>query len=53
MWIDERLHVAAITTGGFVLKDNFVLDEEEYILKITVENILQPTIQVKNSIGMD
>ena len=46
LWIDERLQIAAIKIGGFVLKDNFVLDEEEYILKIVVE-ILQPTVLVK------
>ena len=33
-------------------KDNFVLDEEEYLLKIVVY-ILQPTVQVKKSKGMD
>ena len=52
MWIDERLQIVAITTGGFVLKDNFVLDEEEYLLKIAME-ILQPTVQVEKSKGMD
>ena len=41
-----------LTTGGFVLKDNFVLDEEEYLLKIAVE-ILNPTVQVENYKGMD
>ena len=35
--IRERLWVATITTGGFVLNDNYVLDEEEYLLKIEVE----------------
>ena len=35
-----------------MLKDNSVLDEEEYLLKIVVE-IFEPTIQVKNSKGMD
>ena len=46
MCIDERLQIAAITTRGFVLRDNYVLDEEEYLLKIAVD-ILQPTVQVK------
>ena len=35
-----------------MLKENYVLDEEEYILKLEVE-ILQQTIKVKNSKGMD
>ena len=35
-----------------MLKDNSVLDKEEYLLKIAVE-ILQPTVQVKKSKGMD
>ena len=52
LWIDERLQIVAITTGGFVLKDKFVLDEEEYLLKIAVD-ILQPTVQVEKSKGMD
>ena len=43
--------IAAITTGRFVLKDNYVLDEEEYVLKIAVE-ILQETIQVEKTKGM-
>ena len=52
LWIDERLQIAAITTGGFLLKYNYVLDEEEYILKIEVET-LHPTVQVENSKGME
>ena len=51
-WIDERLQIATITTGIFVLKENYVLDEEEYLLKIVVE-ILQPNVRVKISKGMD
>ena len=47
MWIDERLQIVAITTGGFVLKDNYVLDEEEYLLNIAVD-ILHPTVEVKS-----
>ena len=45
LWIDEGLQIETIMTGGFVLKDNSILDEEEYILKIAVE-ILHPTVQV-------
>ena len=52
MWIDERFQIVAITNGGVLLKDNSVLDEEEYRLKIVVE-ILKPTVQVKKSKGMD
>ena len=52
MWIDERLQIVAIKIGRFVFKDNFVLDEEEYFLKIEVE-ILQPTIQVEKYKCMD
>ena len=52
LWIDERLQVSAITIGVFILKDNSVLDEEEYLLKIEME-ILQPTVQVKKYKGME
>ena len=52
LWIDERFLITTITTGGFVLKDNSIHDEEEYLLKIVVD-ILQSIVQVENSKGMD
>ena len=50
--LHERLHVAAIEIGVFVLKDNSILDEEEYLLKIVVET-LQPTVQVEKPKDLD
>ena len=52
LWIDEILHITVITTGRFVLKDNYVHGEEEYPLKIEVD-ILHPTVQVEKYKGMD